>query len=112
MKFMRDYRRAADDHDCDDPMSGVANLFDTAVIFISALLLALVAAFDAQDLFSPDSKMTIVKHGSQGEMTVIEKSGRKIKAVKMTREEAAGKGVRLGTAYQLEDGSMIYVPEE
>ncbi len=112
MKFMRSYRRAAADHDCDDPMSGVANLFDTAVIFISALLLALIAAFDAQDLFSPDSKMTIVKQSSPGEMTVIEKQGRKIKAVKMTREEAAGKGVRLGTAYRLEDGSMIYVPEE
>jgi len=112
MKFMRDSRRTAEDHDCDDPMSGVANLFDTAVIFISALLLALVSAFQAQDLFSPDSNLTIVKRNSPDEMTVIEKQGRKIKAVKMTREEAAGKGVRLGAAYRLEDGSMIYVPEE
>ena len=30
----------------------------------------------------------------------------------MTREEAAGRGTRLGTAYRLEDGSMIYVPED
>lgn len=111
MKFMRDFRRAAEDDECDDPMSGVANLFDTAVIFISALLLALVTAFSAQDLFSPDSHLTIVKKGSQGEMVVIEKKGRKMQAVRMTRDEAAGKGVRLGTAYRLEDGSMIYVPE-
>lgn len=112
MKFMRDFRRVAADHDCDDPMSGVANLFDTAVIFISALLLALVAAFDAQNLFSPESRFTIVKSSPQGEMTVIEKQGKKIRAVRMTREEAAGKGVRLGVTYQLEDGSMVYVPEE
>jgi len=112
MKFMRDYQLFADDHDCDDPMSGVVNLFDTAVVFISALLLALITVFDAKDIFSKDSNLTIVKKNEQGEMVVIEKKGRKIQAVKMSREEAAGKGVRLGTAYRLEDGSMIYVPEE
>ncbi len=112
MKFMRNYRRAADDDDCEDPMSGVANLFDTAVIFISALLLALIVAFDAKELFSADSDLTFVKKSPEGEMVIIEKKGRKMQAVRMTREEAAGKGIRLGTAYQLEDGSMIYVPEK
>ncbi len=112
MKFMRNYRQTAEAHDPGDPMGGVANLFDTAVIFIAALLLALVTVFDANDLFAKDSSMTIVKKSSNGEMVIIEKNGPKIQAVRMTREEAAGKGVLLGTAYQLEDGSMIYVPEE
>jgi len=31
--------------------------------------------------------------------------------MKVTREQAAGRGLRLGTAYRLEDGSMVYVPE-
>ena len=111
MKFMRNYR-AADEEDGGDPMGSVANLFDTAVVFISALLLALIAVFDANDLFSHDSDMTIVKKGADGEMVLIEKKGKTIQAVRMTPEEAAGKGVRLGVAYQLEDGSMIYVPEQ
>ena len=109
MKFMRNSRALSPDS---DPLEGVANLFDTAVVFIAALLLALIAVFDASDLFSPKSDLTILKRNDRGEMTVIEKRGRKFRAVKMTREEAAGRGVRLGTAYRLEDGSMIYVPEE
>ena len=28
-----------------------------------------------------------------------------------SREKAEGRGVRLGVAYQLEDGTTIYVPE-
>ncbi len=112
MRFMRNSRAFAEDMDCDDPMSGVVNLFDTAVIFIAALLLALITAFEVRDLFSKDSDMTLIKKSSSGEMVLIEKKGRKIQAVKMTKEEASGKGVRLGTAYRLEDGAMIYVPEE
>ncbi|OQA87859.1 MAG: hypothetical protein BWY31_00513 [Lentisphaerae bacterium ADurb.Bin242] len=112
MRFMRNSRASAEDMDCDDPMSGVVNLFDTAVIFIAALMLALITAFEVKDLFSKDSNMTLVKRSSSGEMVLIEKKGRKIQAMKMTREEGAGKGIRLGTAYRLEDGSMIYVPEE
>ncbi len=112
MRFMRNSRTFAEDMDCDDPMSGVVNLFDTAVIFIAALLLALITAFEVKDLFSKDSDMTLIKKSSSGEMVLIEKKGRKIQAVKMTKEEASGKGIRLGTAYRLEDGSMIYVPEE
>ena len=107
MKFMRtshDWRR---DPDSPDPMSGVVNLFDAAVVFIAALLLALMTVFDAKEFFSKDSNMTIVKRNDRGEMTVIRKNGRRIKAVKMTREQAEGRGTRLGTAYRLEDGSMI-----
>ena len=112
MKFVRtshDWRR---DPDSPDPMSGVVNLFDAAVVFIAALLLALMTVFDAKEIFSKDSNMTIVKRNDRGEMTVIRKKGRRIKAVKMTREQAEGRGTRLGTAYRLEDGSMIYVPED
>ena len=112
MRFMRgshDWRR---DPDSPDPMSGVVNLFDAAVVFIAALLLALMTVFDAKEIFSKDSNMTIVKRNDRGEMTVIRKKGRRIKAVKMTREQAEGRGTRLGTAYRLEDGSMIYVPED
>ena len=112
MKFMRtshDWRR---DPESPDPMSGVVNLFDAAVVFIAALLLALMTVFDAKEIFPKDSNMTIVKRNDRGEMTVIRKKGRRIKAVKMTREQAEGRGTRLGTAYRLEDGSMIYVPED
>lgn len=112
MKFMRDWKEWRKHPDLPDPMSGVVNLFDAAVVFIAALLLALMTLFDAKDIFSRESSMTLVKKNDRGGMTVIRKKGRTIRAVRMTREQADGRGVRLGTAYRLEDGSVIYVPEE
>ena len=113
MKYMRSSRQIIESLESDnDPMNGLVNLFDTAVVFIAVLLLALISVFDAKDMFEKDSELTILKKSASGKMTLIRKKGRKLKAVKMTREEAAGKGIRLGTAYRLEDGSMIYVPEE
>ncbi len=112
MRFMRNVHDWRQEQTLPDPMTGVVNLFDTAVVFIAALLLALMTVFDAREIFSKDSRMTIVKKNDRNELTIIRKQGRKIQAVKMTREEAAGRGTRLGTAYRLEDGSMIYVPED
>ncbi len=95
-----------------DPMSGVANLFDLGLVFIVGLLLALFGAFHLQDLLERDSRVTITKESADGTMQIIVKDGRKIEAVKVGRELAEGKGRRLGTAYRLENGSMVYVPEE
>lgn len=94
-----------------DPMTGVANLFDLGLVFIVGLLIALFGAYHLEDLLSRDSQMTIVKKTSDGQMEIIEKKGTKISAVKLTREKAQGRGQRLGTAYQLEDGSMVYIPD-
>lgn len=112
MKFMRDLHEWRRRPEPGDPMAGVGNLFDTAVVFIAALLLALMTVFDARDLFNPQSNFTILKKNAQGEMTLIRKTGRRIQAVKVSPDQAAGRGTRLGTAYRLEDGSMVYVPEE
>lgn len=94
-----------------DPLSGVANLFDLGLVFIVGLLIALFGAYHLEDLLSQTSEMTIVKKTSDGMVEIIEKKGRKIDAVKMTRETAKGRGERLGTAYKLENGSMIYIPD-
>ncbi|MBW2119584.1 MAG: DUF2149 domain-containing protein, partial [Deltaproteobacteria bacterium] len=52
-----------------------------------------------------------MKKSENGQMEIITKKGKKIKAIKVTKEKALGRGVRLGMAYRLEDGSMVYVPE-
>ncbi|MDP2816528.1 MAG: DUF2149 domain-containing protein [Rectinemataceae bacterium] len=99
------------DNDQTDPMSGVANLFDLGVVFIVALLVALVSTYRLQELFNENSETTIVKKNQNGEMEIITKKGRKVNVVKMTKEKSEGRGERLGTAYRLEDGSTVYVPE-
>ena len=98
--------------DSSDPMSGVANLFDVSVVLIVAMLFALFSAFNMMDLFDPDAEITFTKKNKNGEMQIITKKGKEIKVQKVTDNESAGKGVRLGTAFQLENGKIIYVPEQ
>jgi len=93
-------------------MSGVANLFDCSVVFIVALIMSLFGAFHLQELFDRTSEMTLMKQKPSGEMEIITKKGTQVKTLKVSKAQAAGKGQRLGIAYRLEDGSMVYVPEE
>ena len=94
-----------------DPLTGVANLFDLGLVFIVGLLLALFGAYHLEDLLKEDSEVTISKQSANGELEIITKKGRKIEAMKVSREKSRGKGQRLGTAYRLENGTMVYVPE-
>lgn len=95
-----------------DPMSGVANLFDLGLVFIVGLLIALFGAYHLEDLLSQNSDLTIVKKSADGQIEIIEKKGKKIEAMKVSKNKAKGRGEKLGTAYRLENGSMIYIPDE
>lgn len=94
-----------------DPMDGVANLFDIGLVFIVGLIVALFSTYRLHDLFNAESEMTIVTKTKDGEMEIITKSKRKIEARKVTHRMGQGEGQRMGVAYRLEDGSMVYVPD-
>lgn len=53
-----------------------------------------------------------MKQSESGEMEIITKKGRRINAMKVSREKAQGRGERLSAAYRLQDGTMVYVPED
>jgi len=95
-----------------DPLTGVANLFDLGLVFIVGLIFTLFSAYHMQDMFNKNSEMTIMKKKPDGQMEIIRKEGKKIEARKVTEKKAQGRGERLGTAYRLQDGSMVYVPNE
>lgn len=95
-----------------DPMTGVANLFDLGLVFIVGLLLALFGTYHLDDLLRTDTNLTITKQSANGDLQIITKKGKKIEAVKVSKNKNKGRGRRLGTAYRLEDGSMVYVPEQ
>jgi len=87
-----------------NPLTGVANLFDVAMVFSVALLVALVMSYE---------DITIVKNPGQQDMKIIIKEeGRPIEVLNMTDNIGGGTGEALGTAYKLADGRVIYVPEE
>ncbi len=96
----------------DDPLSGVANLFDIGLVFIVGLIMTFFSAYHLQGLFDRNSEFTIMKQKPDGEMEIIVKEGTRIEARRVTKERAVGRGKRLGVAYRLEDGTMIYVPEQ
>ncbi|MEW5691706.1 MAG: DUF2149 domain-containing protein [Candidatus Hydrogenedentota bacterium] len=97
----------------DDPLSGVANLFDVGLVFIVGLFLALMTVYHVMDFFSEKSEITIMKKNEEGQMEIITKKGKEVKIEKVTDKKIGGEeGVRIGIAYQLKDGRMIYVPED
>jgi len=96
----------------EDPLSGVANLFDASIVFAVGLMVALLQAFSLTQLLDPNAQVTILSRDpATGAMQVIEKNRQQVKVRKMTDEKKGGEGTRLGVAYQLPDGSVVYVPE-
>jgi hypothetical protein len=95
----------------EDPLAGVANLFDVSIVFIVGLMLTLFSVYRMGDLMDANSEVTMVKTNAQGEREIIVKKGTQISAYKVTGKTAAGEGERLGTAYRLANGQIIYVPE-
>ena len=94
----------------DDPLSGVANLFDVAIVFAVALMLALVTYHSLPELVSSTSNVTIVKNPGTPDMEIIIKQGEKVEIQKITDEDVYGMGRVMGTTFLLDSGEVIYVP--
>ncbi len=95
-----------------DPMGTMTNLFDVAMVFAVALMVALVTRFNMTEMFSQED-FTMVKNPGKENMEIITKEGQEIKKYAPSEEQNSSgkKGKRVGTAYQLENGEIIYVPE-
>lgn len=95
-----------------DPMATVSNLFDVAMVFALALMVALVARYKMTEMFSKED-FTMVKNPGKENMEIITKKGEKIETYKASNEtnSSGNKGKRVGTAYQMENGEIIYIPD-
>ena len=94
------------------PMGTVANLFDVAMVFAVALMVALVSRFNMTEMFSKEDFTMVKNHGKEN-MEIITKEGQEIKKYTPSEDQkTSGKrGKKVGVAYQLENGEIIYVPE-
>lgn len=114
MRKPRRYRRTGllNDPEDQNPMTGVANLFDVAMVFSVALLVALVMSYHLPELLNSNEDITIVKNpGAEDMKIIIKDQGKPIEVLNMTNYIGGGAGEALGTAYKLADGRVIYVPE-
>src|SRR5579862_5485176 len=104
-------KRKWDDAGDEDPAAGLLNLFDVWIAFAAALLLAMVSYFNMPEMLAKDSKMTMIKNPGTPEMEIVSKDGIKIEHYKASTQQLSGEGQRLGTAYRLKSGEVVYVPE-
>ena len=97
-----------------DPMSVVSNLFDVAMVFAVALMVALVSRYNMTEMLSEED-FTMVKNPGKENMEIITKEGHKINRYTPSEDQASKngkKGKKVGIAYELDNGEIIYVPEE
>lgn len=98
--------------DDNDPISVVANLFDVAMVFAVALMVALVTRYQMTEIFSTDD-FTMVKNPGKDNMEIITREGNTINRYTPSEDQntSGTRGKRVGVAYELENGEIIYVPE-
>lgn len=96
-----------------DPMSVVSNLFDVAMVFAVALMVALVTRYNMTEMLSQED-FTMVKNPGKENMEIITKEGEKINRYTPSENQdnkSGTKGRKVGIAYELDNGEIIYVPE-
>lgn len=105
-------RRLLQTNEDHDPLSVLTNLFDVSMVFAVALMVALVTHFQMNEVFSKED-FTVVKNPGKQDMEIITKKGEKIeKYIPSENTEKSGKrGKKVGIAYQLDNGEIIYIPE-
>jgi len=100
------------DSDEMDPLGFLINLFDVALVFALALMIALVSNLKMADLLT-SKDFTVVKNPGKADMEIITREGGKVsRYVAGDASAASRQGQRVGTAYRLESGEIVYVPEE
>ena len=94
-----------------NPLASMANLFDVAMVFAVALMVALVSYLRVPALLQ-DKDYTVITNPGKADMEIIVKEGEEIKHYEASDEVGAGQGELLGKAYRLPDGRVVYVPSE
>ncbi|MFH0880896.1 MAG: DUF2149 domain-containing protein [Lentisphaerota bacterium] len=91
----------------DDPGAGLLNLFDVWIAFSVALLLALFGYLQsAHTPLEPQSDTGTA-------LSALESLSKAVSVPRFrpTHSPMSGEGTRLGTAYRLKTGEVVYVPE-
>jgi hypothetical protein len=86
----------------DDPAAGLLNLFDVWIAFAAALLLASIS-------YGQLAAKRV--NGKAAALEAIDKLHREAVHYRISEQKAGGDGQRLGVAYRLKNGEVIYVPE-
>lgn len=97
------------DEEDDDPLLSVVNLIDLFLVVIGILLIVIV-----QNPLNPFTRedVIVIENPGQSDMRMTIKDGEELTRYEASSEIGEGQGSRAGITYRLNDGRMIYVPEE
>ena len=97
------------DEDDDDPMLSVVNLIDLFLVIIGMLMVVI-----AQNPLNPfsEERVVVVENPGEDNMRITIKEGQELTRYESSGEVGEGQGARAGVTYRLDDGRMIYVPED
>jgi hypothetical protein len=93
-----------------DPLDGVVNLFDVAIILAVGFLLAALTGIGLTGILS-SKNVTIVTNPGQPDMQIVTKQGSQITKLNLAAgQQVSGLGTLIGQFYRLPDGTTVYVP--
>lgn len=98
------------DDEADDPILSVVNLIDVFLVVIAALLITVAQNPIMQMMHNDD--LTVITDPGKDSMQILIKQGQKIERFRANGETGAGEGTKAGVAYRMQDGSVVYVPEQ
>ena len=109
LRYMRRRRVGTADRN-GDPLDGIVNLFDVAIVLAVGFLVAALSAAGVSGLLTKQN-MTIVTNPGTPQMQVIVKEGDQIVKLDMANgAQVQGLGTLIGSFYKLADGTVVYVP--
>ncbi|MGO1766602.1 hypothetical protein CAP48_08850 [Advenella sp. S44] len=97
------------DDDDTDPMLSVVNLIDLFLVIIGLLMIII-----AQNPLGPlaSENAVLVENPGQSDMRITIKEGKELTRYESSGKVGQGQGARAGVTYRLDDGRMIYIPED
>lgn len=101
--------RLLDEDEADDPLLSVVNLIDLFLVVIGLLMIMIVTNPPS----TPSSgKMTRMENPGEPAMRMIVQDGKELTHYRANGQIGQGQGVQAGITYRLDDGRLIYVPQE
>lgn len=97
--------RRWDREDDDDPLASMVNLFDLWIVVVVALIIALLGTNASQNAID-NTELA----GQQD--APIPSELQQLPRFQKVDSSLTGRGERLGSAYRLETGEVVYVPDE
>jgi hypothetical protein len=91
-----------------DPLDGLVNLFDLAIVLSVAFLLAALTSLRLGGVLTGHDT-AVVQHPGSSSQTVVVRKGDHLHVLHLTNHQVTGSGTKLGAVYRLKDGRLVYV---